>query len=116
MFKRWLLSIRWVGLARLIAHDLARPRIPVDLRGTEALLAKGERAFQRGDRRRAHQAWRAAAIVAPYDERVWLALLRVLETDADRLVCLRNLVAINPLNADARRLLSAYETRTDHDG
>lgn len=88
-----------------MAHDLAQTRVPIDIRRVNALLRKGERAFQRGDARQAHRVWRAAASVAPYDERVWWALLRVLETRADRRVCLENIIAINPLNAEARRLL-----------
>jgi hypothetical protein len=87
----------------------------VDSGGVETLLTKGERAFKRGDHRRAHDAWRAAAALAPYDERVWIALLRVLETDADRRVCLQNMVALNPLNADAQRLLSLYEKGDSHE-
>lgn len=115
ILSRRLLSIRWSGLSRLMAADLARPRIPVDSGGVETLLTKGERAFKRGDHRRAHDAWRAAAALAPYDERVWIALLRVLETDADRRVCLQNMVALNPLNADAQRLLSLYEKGDSHE-
>ncbi len=115
ILARRVLSIRWSGLARLMADDLARPRIPVDSAGVETLLNKGERAFQRGDHRRAHNAWRAAAALAPYDERVWIALLRVLETNADRKVCLQNIVALNPLNAEAQRLLSLYEKEDSHD-
>jgi hypothetical protein len=115
ILSRRLLSIRWSGLSRLMADDLARPRIQVDAARVEALLKKGERALRRGDPRRAHDAWRAAAAVAPYDERVWIALLRVLETDADRRVCLQNIVALNPLNADAQRLLSLYEKGDSHD-
>jgi hypothetical protein len=115
ILSRRLLSIRWSGLSRLMAADLARPCIPVDSGGVETLLTKGERAFKRGDHRRAHDAWRAAAALAPYDERVWIALLRVLETDADRRVCLQNMVALNPLNADAQRLLSLYEKGDSHE-
>ncbi|MDZ4765633.1 MAG: hypothetical protein SGI73_13870 [Chloroflexota bacterium] len=111
MVARWLLSIHWLGLSRLMARDLARPRAPVDSRGVEALLRKGERAYVRGDARRAHDYWRAAAALAPYDERIWRALLGVVETDADRRACLQNIVAINPLNADARRALLAYDGR-----
>jgi hypothetical protein len=113
--SRRLLSIRWSGLARLMADDLARPRIPVDAARVETLLAKGERAFKRGDHRRAHDAWRAAAALAPYNERIWIALLRVLEDDADRRVCLQNIVALNPLNAEAQRLLSLYEKGDSHE-
>jgi hypothetical protein len=103
---RWLFSIHWLGLTRLMARDLARPRAPVDRRGVEALLRKGERAYARGDRRRAHDCWRAAAALAPYVDRIWRARLGVVETEADRRVCWHNIAAINPLNVEAQRALA----------
>jgi hypothetical protein len=36
---------------------------------------------------------------------VWLALLQVLDRTDDRQVCLENIIAINPVNTDARRQL-----------
>ncbi len=74
-------------------------------------MAEGRLALGRGDRHTAHEHWRAAALIDPYSEQVWLALLDVLETDADRKVCLENILAINPLNVQARRQLRAYEAQ-----
>ncbi|NDJ59804.1 MAG: hypothetical protein GYB67_01695 [Chloroflexi bacterium] len=73
----------------------------------DALLNEGQRAFRLGHQRRAHTLWRRAASLAPYDERIWQALLQVLTDDADRRVCLENIVAINPLNSEARQQLRA---------
>lgn len=69
------------------------------------LLRQGEQAFMNGDRRLAHERWREAATVDPYNELVWLALLKVLDSEDDRVVCLENIIAINPLNVEARRHL-----------
>lgn len=77
----------------------------------EHLMREGRIALDRGDQNLAHTLWREAAMVDPYNEQVWLALLDVLESLDDRRVCLQNIVEINPLNAQARRLLRAYEAR-----
>lgn len=83
---------------------------PQDSRARFAhLMSEGRQALERGDRQRAHDLWREAALIDPYSEQVWLALLQVLETDADRKVCLENILAINPLNVQARRQLRGYE-------
>lgn len=78
------------------------------------LLTAGREAFSSGDREAAHDLWRAAAVANPYDERVWTSLLEVLVHEDDREVCLENIIAINPLNPDARRQLRALrrERRT----
>ncbi len=78
------------------------------------LLTAGREAFSSGDREAAHDLWRAAAVANPYDERVWTSLLDVLVHEDDREVCLENIIAINPLNPDARRQLRALrrERRT----
>lgn len=73
----------------------------------EDLLEAGRQAFSAGDREAAHHLWRAAAVANPYDERVWMSLLEVLSPEEDREVCLENIIAINPLNPDARRQLRA---------
>lgn len=77
------------------------------------LLQAGKRAYEEGNPRLAHDIWREAATVDPYDERVWMALMRVLETQEDKRVCLENIVAINPLNAKARRQLRAFQTSSE---
>ena len=72
-------------------------------------MDEGHRALKQGDRTLAHELWREAAMLEPYNERVWLALLDVLDSAEDRQVCLQNIVEINPLNTQARRMLRAYE-------
>lgn len=69
------------------------------------LLEAGDEALALGEARAAHDIWRVAAVANPYDERVWLSLLQVLEDEEDRKVCLKNIIAINPLNTEARRQL-----------
>ncbi|MAS37074.1 MAG: hypothetical protein CL610_23950 [Anaerolineaceae bacterium] len=77
----------------------------------ERLMREGRIAIDKGDRALAHELWRQAAMVDPYNEQVWLSLLEVLDSLEDRRVCLQNIVEINPLNAQARRMLNAYEVR-----
>lgn len=71
----------------------------------ESLLEAGKRALSAGNRRAAHEYWRMAAVSHPYEERVWVALMDVLTEEDDREVCLENIIAINPLNPEARRQL-----------
>jgi hypothetical protein len=73
------------------------------------LMQAGRKAFTAGKRKTAHDLWREAANINPYDEQVWLALLDVLEGDSDRRVCLQNILSINPLNVQARRALGRLE-------
>ena len=47
----------------------------------------------------------------PYNEQVWLALLEVLDTPEDRRVCLQNILSINPMNVQARRMMRADEAQ-----
>jgi ferric-dicitrate binding protein FerR (iron transport regulator) len=82
-------------------------------RRVDDLLQAGKRAFNEGNPRLAHDLWREAATVDPYDERVWMALMRVLEAAEDKRVCLENILAINPLNAKARRQLRAFQTSVE---
>jgi hypothetical protein len=77
----------------------------------ERLMREGRIALDQGDRNLAHELWREAALLDPYNEQVWLSLLDVLDSLEDRRVCLENIVEINPLNAQARRMLRAYEAR-----
>ncbi len=73
------------------------------------LMQAGRVAYTAGKRRMAHDLWREAANIDPYNEQVWLALLDVVEADADKRVCLQNILAINPLNVQARRQLGKIE-------
>lgn len=76
------------------------------------LMEAGRVAYTQGNRQRAHDLWREAATIDPYSEQVWLALLDVLDSDEDRIVCLQNIIAINPMNIQARRQLRAYGAKT----
>jgi hypothetical protein len=77
----------------------------------ERLMREGRIALNKGDRDLAHELWREAAMLDPYNEQVWVSLLDVLDSLEDRRVCLQNIVEINPLNNQARRMLRAYEAR-----
>jgi hypothetical protein len=77
------------------------------------LMQAGRVAYSTGKRRMAHDLWREAANIDPYNEQVWLALLDVIDADADKRVCLQNILAINPLNVQARRLLGQLETKKE---
>lgn len=105
-FSDVLLSVRWQGLSRLMAMETGkRPRN----RQVEQLLTEGQTALAGGDAPQAHTLWRKAAALDPYDERIWLRLFSVVEGANDRRACLENIVALNPLNAEARRLLRAEQ-------
>ena len=56
--------------------------------------------------------WRRAATLNPTNEQVWLALLNVLEKEGDIVVCLQNIIAINPNNKQALRRLRNFEDST----
>lgn len=78
-------------------------------RSFEASFQAGKSAFEAGNRQQAHELWRKAATLDPYQEKVWIALLRVLETPDDRKVCLENILAINPTNAKYQRQLKQMQ-------
>lgn len=69
------------------------------------LMRVGNIAYTEGHHRRAHRYWQRAAMLRPHDEAVWLALLQVVETEADLRVCLHNILAINPHNKAAQETL-----------
>lgn len=75
------------------------------------LMQAGRVAYEAGKPKAAHDLWKEAAALEPYNEQVWLALLDVLQTDDDRRVCLQNIIAINPLNVQARRQLNRIDAR-----
>jgi cytochrome c-type biogenesis protein CcmH/NrfG len=77
------------------------------------LMQAGRVAYKAGKPRLAHDLWREAAKLQPQNEQVWLALLDVLDSDSDRRVCLQNIIAINPLNVQARRMLNRIEARIE---
>jgi DNA-binding SARP family transcriptional activator len=75
------------------------------------LMQSGRAALNTGRREDAHRIWKQAAALDPYNEQVWLALLEVIDEDADRRVCLQNILQINALNVQARRELNRLESK-----
>jgi hypothetical protein len=72
------------------------------------MMRLGQVSYAEGNLKQAHRFWRRAAMMKPYDEQVWLALLNVVETDADKRVCLQNIITLNPNNVQAVQRLNAY--------
>ncbi len=79
----------------------------------EELFQAGRSAFAMGNLQQAHDFWKEAARLSPFNEQVWLALLDVIESDDDRRVCLQNILQINPLNVQARRMLNQIVARKE---
>ncbi len=92
----------------MVNQEAARP-------GSERfdeLFQAGRSAFAMGNLQQAHDFYKEAARLSPFNEQVWLALLEVIDTDEDRRVCLQNILQINPLNVQARRMLNQIVART----
>lgn len=70
-----------------------------------ALINGSREALREGDRTKAYKLLQEAAKIAPEDETIWWALIDLVETESDRVVCLENILTINPDNLEARRLL-----------
>lgn len=88
------------GHAMSDAHIRSKKKLSFD-----QLMRLGQAALAEGDRRTAHDTWRRAAMLEPDNERVWVALLKVLDSEADKRVCLMNILTINPQNANAQAML-----------
>ncbi|MBI1279547.1 MAG: hypothetical protein GC179_15580 [Anaerolineaceae bacterium] len=92
----------------MVNQEAARP-------GSERfdeLFQAGRSAFAMGNLQQAHDFYKEAARLSPFNEQVWLALLEVIDTDEDRRVCLQNILQINPMNVQARRMLNQIVART----
>jgi len=79
----------------------------------DELFQAGRSAFAMGNLQQAHDFWKEAARLSPFNEQVWLALLDVIDTDEDRRVCLQNILQINPMNVQARRMLNQIVARKE---
>ncbi len=77
----------------------------------EELFQAGRSAYAMGNNQQAHDFWKEAARLNPFNEQVWLALLDVIDSDEDRRVCLQNILQINPMNVQARRTLNQIVAR-----
>ena len=60
----------------------------------EELFQAGRSAFAMGNVQQAHDFWKEAARLSPFNEQVWLALLDVIDSDEDRRVCLQNILQL----------------------
>ena len=75
----------------------------------DELLDAGNSALKTGDKDTASARFRKAAELSPYDERVWKAMLGVVGNSDDEVVCLQNIVAINPANRKAKKRLAELQ-------
>lgn len=73
----------------------------------DQLLRLGKAALREGDKQSAYHLWKQAAMREPDNEAVWVAMLQVLDSEADRRVCLMNIITINPNNKEAQAELDA---------
>ncbi|MEL6403867.1 MAG: hypothetical protein AAFR81_05855 [Chloroflexota bacterium] len=73
----------------------------------DQLIRLGKAALREGDRQSAYHLWKQAAMREPDNEEVWVAMLQVLDSEADRRVCLMNIITINPNNKEAQSELDA---------
>ena len=93
----------------MVNQEAARP-------GSERfdeLFQAGRSAYAMGNLQQAHDFWKEAARLSPFNEQVWVALLDVIDSDEDRQVCLQNILQINPMNVQARRQLNLIVARKE---
>lgn len=76
----------------------------------EFLLQKAADAAKAGERQRVIQLCQRAAMLDPYQERIWMRLLSALETPEDKRVCAMNILVLNPENAWAHMVLNETPT------
>ncbi len=69
----------------------------------DRLLAEGVAAVRAGNRATARQKLTQLTQLDPYHEQGWLWLSAAVDTDAERITCLENVLSINPDNDTARR-------------
>ncbi|NPV74902.1 MAG: hypothetical protein HPY59_00865 [Anaerolineae bacterium] len=75
-----------------------------------SLTQKGIAALKQGNRAEAYRFLAAAAQKNPRDEMAWLGLASCLDEPGKKRFCLQKVLAINPKNTTARRLLARLET------
>lgn len=77
------------------------------------LMQAGRVSLSAGRRKEAHDLWKQAAALEPYNEQVWLSLLDAVDDDEDKRVCLQNILQINSMNVQARRELNRLEAKIE---
>jgi tetratricopeptide (TPR) repeat protein len=78
---------------------------------TNQLLQEGVSALKQGDKARARACLLAALKQDERDERAWLWLSGAVERDEERIICLENVLTINPANERARQGLAWLRSR-----
>ena len=78
---------------------------------TEALLQQAIDAIRRGDKATGQRLLAQMLRADPRSETAWLWMSQIVESDAQRLDCLRRILAINPDNAAARKGVALLEAR-----
>jgi hypothetical protein len=72
----------------------------------ELLLDNARSALVHAEQQRALNLCQRAAMLDPYQERVWLLLLNLVTTLDDKRVCAMNILVLNPENAWAHMVLN----------
>ena len=70
---------------------------------SEELLKQGIAAYKAGRRAEARELLMKALQMDRHNEKTWLWLSSVVDTDAERRTCLKEVLLLNPANAAARR-------------
>src|SRR3990170_4195175 len=78
---------------------------------TQALLSQAIDAIRRGDKAGGQRLLAQVLRADPRSETAWLWMSQIVETDAQRLDCLRRMLAINRNNATARKGIELLEAR-----
>jgi TolB protein len=78
---------------------------------TQALLQQAIDAIRRGDKPAGQRLLAQVLRADPRSETAWLWMSQIVDSDAQRLDCLRRILAINPGNAAARKGIDLLEAR-----
>jgi TolB protein len=78
---------------------------------TQAILAQAIEAIRSGDKTTGQKLLAQVLRADPRSESAWLWMSQIVETDQQRLDCLRRIIAINPNNAAARKGIALLESR-----
>ncbi len=78
---------------------------------TQALLQQAIGAIRRGDKAAGQRLLAQVLRADPRSETAWLWMSQIVDGDAQRLDCLRRILAINPNNATARKGIELLEAR-----
>lgn|GEM_PF-5780401 len=77
----------------------------------EDLIKQGAAAFKAGDVETARKLLRQAANQFPDDERAWGWMYNVCDSEKDRIICLRQILRINPKNEKAQKIFLSLDNQ-----